>query len=289
MAGNDLMIPGNDVPIAAVENATRDMVATREQTEIQGAIVIAKRFPRSEDAAFAKMRRAFQSANLANAAAYRFPRGGKEVSGKSVDLARECAKLWGNIRSGMRVVQMDDTYIHIKGFAFDMETNVYAEAEDKFKPLIQRKFDGQTKWIKPDERDLRELVNRHGAICERNAILKVLPSYFTDAAFDEATKTMSAAAHGELKQSRDATIRNLVSWYDEIGVNVQMLEAKLGHPLANINENELVELRKIGKSIVDGNSKREEHFDMPRPAEPEKDTLAGDLEKQLDKSKKASK
>src|SRR5215510_3409806 len=81
--------------------------AAAVEAEIQAAITVALRFQRNEDAAFAKLMRACQRTSFAEDASYAFPRGkvqDKEtgqwkeniVSGPSVHLAREAARVWGN-------------------------------------------------------------------------------------------------------------------------------------------------------------------------------------------------
>src|SRR5690606_35974269 len=114
---------------------------------------------------------------------------------------------------------VDDEQVHIRGYALDLETNTYAEAEDRFAKLIQRKRNGRTQWVEPDERDLRELVNRRGAICVRNAILQVLPADVIEDALRQSEETLRKAAAGELKQDRAGAIRRLALAFDELGVS----------------------------------------------------------------------
>lgn len=229
----------------------------REEAELKAAIVLARQFPRNEFQAAAKITRACQRPSFAESCVYTFPRGETTVEGPSVDLAREAARCWGNVRFGLRVVTADKEWVHIKGWAMDVETNNYREAEDKFERLIFRKGKG---WIEPDERDLRELVNRRGAICVRNSILQLLPPDLIDDAVREAKLTMRKAASGELAQDRDSAIRRMAVAFQSIGVTVDMLEDKLGHGIGLMSTDELADMRGIYKSIADGNSHREEHF-----------------------------
>lgn len=72
--------------------------AAEKQFEIQSAIVVARRFPRNEDQAFAKLMRSCARTSFAEDTVYNFPRAGQAVSGPSVNLAREAARLWRSIR-----------------------------------------------------------------------------------------------------------------------------------------------------------------------------------------------
>lgn len=236
----------------------------REESEMKAAMVLARTHPRDESAAYVRIIKSCDRPNFAESALYRFPRGGGEVSGPSVDMARELARCWGNVRYGLRIVTMDQRDVHIKGFAYDLETNNYVEAEDKFARLIQRKVNGVTQWVPPDERDLRELVNRRGAICVRNAILQVMPPDVVDDAVNRVMETMRKAARGDIKADPAGATRRMVVAFSELGVTVEMISAKIKCAIEAITGDQLAELREIYKSMCDGVSKREDHFVIPQ-------------------------
>lgn len=247
------------IKAGALEQAGIVSMVAREEAEIKGAIIVARKFPRDEAVAFAALMRSCERPSFAENAAYSFPRGGSMVTGPAVDLAREACRCWGNMRYGLRIVSADDNWIHIKGWALDLERNNYVEAEDRFKRLIYRKKGG---WIEPDERDLRELINRRGAICVRNAVLQVLPPDLIDEALRTADATLTKAASGEIKQTIEESRRRLVAAFAEFGVNGDMIAKRLGHPVDAADEKEIAELRKIYKGLKDGVSERAEFFEL---------------------------
>jgi hypothetical protein len=242
-------------------------LVAREDTELKAAIISAKHFPRDEAVAYTRIMKSCGRPSMAEDAAYSFPRGGSAVTGPSVYLAREAARCWGNIRHGLRIVELSDDQVHIRGYALDCETNACVEAEDRFAPLVQRKTGkgpgARTEWVKPDERDLRELINRRGAICVRNAILQVIPADIIEEALRTADTTLRKAAKGELEQNRDDAVRRIVLAFDRFGVSGDMLTEKLKHELSLITPDELAELRQVYKSIEDGNTKVGDHFQRP--------------------------
>ena len=249
----------------AMHAGTASSVA-REEAEMKSAIVLARANPRNEHAAFTKIMGSCQRHSFAEGALYNFPRGGQAVIGPSVQMARELARCWGNMRFGIRIVTEDAASVHIKGYAYDLESNNYIEAEDKFAKKVQRKQrDGTTAWVTPDERDLRELVNRRGAICVRNAILQIMPPDIVDDAMGRVQQTLKEAANGELAADRPGAIKRMVLAFANVHVTAEMMTQKLGHSLDIITDAELAELRTIYASIRDGNSKREEHFDVGGP------------------------
>jgi hypothetical protein len=261
----------DDAP--AETGAVAGALMMREKSEVETRAILARKFPRDEIACFNRVIKSFSRPAMAETAEYSFKRGKGNVTGPSVETAREIKRCFGNIESGIRIVSMSAELVHIRGYAHDLESNNYEEAEDMFRPLIQRKqADDSTRWVTPDERDLRELINRRGSICERNAILRVLPPDVVDSALETAIETLRKKNAGELKADRDDTLRKLAREFDKIGVTVAMLERRLGHELGIASVDELIELRGIGKAILEGQGKREEFFEFEPRADAE---LAG--------------
>jgi hypothetical protein len=201
---------------------------------------------------------------FADSAEYEFPRGGKKIRGPSVDLARESARCWRNVQYGFTITSQDRLEVQLQGFAWDMEANLRIVLEDRFRRLQQRvnADTGETEWVEPDERDFRELINRRGAILVRNCILQVLPPDIVEEAVFRCRDTIKSHARGALKKDRTAVTKDLSDAFRELGVTPTMIEAKLGHKLALLSAEEVAELRAIWKSIRDGQSRRDEHFDM---------------------------
>ncbi len=247
--------------IPAADHGTA-VAMQREDTEVKAAYTMARMLPRNEDQARINLIKSCRRPTFADDSTYNFPRGDTRVIGPSVDLAREAARCWGNLRYGLRVVSKDEDWIHVEGFAVDLETNNGCSMPDKFRRLIQRKGKG---WVTPDERDERELTNRRGAICVRNALLQVLPRDYVEDAMVEAAKTMEDVAKKQMKENPEEAIKKLVDAFDKLGVTVAMLEKRLGHPMKMTTAKETVELRQVYKSLMDGNSKREEVFEVPAP------------------------
>jgi hypothetical protein len=239
-----------------------DQAMMRAQQEVQGSIIVAKRFPRNEDEAAQALWRTCKRSSFADRAEYKFPRGRKKdennrwvdniVSGPSASLAREAMRLWGNIQAGTEIVRDTEEDRHIRSFAWDMERNSRKVAETSFRKLIQRKDkeSGETRWVAPDERDLRELTNKHAAIAERNCILQLIPSDIVE----EAIRICRDTLRSEASSDPDAARRRLISGFDELNVTVGMLEAYLGHALAQSSPKEIADLRAVWVSIRDGNS-----------------------------------
>lgn len=239
--------------------------AAEKQFEIQSAIIIANRFPRNEDVALVKLMKSCDRLTFAEDAEYEFPRAGTQIIGPSVHLARESARCWGNIRYGVDIIRDDENSRQIRGWAWDLETNIKVTSEDDFAKSIFRKNGG---WIKPDERDLRELTNRKGAILERNCILKIIPKDFIEDARTRCNETIKKGITNDPETAR----KRLILAFSGIGVSPEMLETHLQHPIANSSPAEIEKLRKIYASIKDGNSTWQEYTSPPK-REPDKGSI----------------
>lgn len=240
-----------DTGLAVRETSSGELAPTgaaaQAQYEIQSAIVIARKFPRNEDEAFAKLMKACARTSFAEDASYKFPRGGESVDGPSVNLAREGARVWGNIRYGLDIIRDDADSRQVRGWAWDLETNVKVTAEDDFAKLVYRKSKG---WVKPDERDLRELTNRRGSILIRNCILQLLPKDLIEDARAAAAETLKT----EAKRDPDAARKKIIVAFSQVNISPSMLEEYLGCSLASASPDQISKLREVFVSIRDGNS-----------------------------------
>jgi hypothetical protein len=233
----------------SVNTAASEMSA---RAEIEGAMIIAKRFPRNEDNAFGRLLKSCSRPTFAGDAAYSFPRGNTDVTGPSVYLAKEAARLWGNIRYGMDVVIDDEERRVIRAWAWDVEANTRVSQDASFGKLIQRKGrnGGPTTWVKPDERDLRELTNKHGSIAVRNCLLSLLPSDLIEDALNKARATV----RNEISGDPDAARKMMVANFAMLNVSGDDLQEFLGGPVAQATPDQMAQLRTIYKSVRDGNS-----------------------------------
>lgn len=276
MNDNTSMIPAgyNGAEQSGLAQRAAAGSSSTARAELEAMCAMARLNPRNEHAALTAMINAAKRPLFAESATYSFPRGKKQdnsgqwvdnyVTGPSVNLARPIATYWGHIRFGFRIVDDDEDYIGLEGFAHDLQTGAFCTMPARFKKLVQRKVgtgrDRKTEWVKPDERDLRELVNKQGAILVRNCVLSVVPPDIVDAVLQECDKTLHDKESGALKDSREDTVRKLVLGWAEFGVTVEELETLLEHPLAQITPDELVRLRGMFRSIRDGNTKVSDHF-----------------------------
>lgn len=251
--------------VLSVAPKSADALAVRVAKEVEGAMIVAKRFPRDENVAIERIRRSFQRTRLAEAAEYEYSRGGTKIVGPTVDALRAVKMAWGNIQSGWMEVERKPGISTVVCYAMDLETNARAEVTFQVRHMRDRSERKGGSVMLTDERDIYELVANMAARRERKCLEDVIPADIVDEAIDQARKTLKGGS-GEPLADR---IRKMsAAFSDNYQITVAMLEKRLNHKLDACSENELAGLRRVYKSLYDGVGKREDFFEVtePKPA-----------------------
>lgn len=241
--------PNKDIQTAAAKTQE-----SRAMAEIQASILMAKQAPRNESQSFIDIIEACKRPMLAESAQYSYPRGGQMVKGPSIRLAECLARSWGNIRVGITITTQSDEKTEARAYAFDMQTN-YMVDQDFVVPHKRTTKKGVTRLT--DERDIRELVQNIGSRYLRGCILRVIPGDIVESALEQVEKTLLSSEVPLQEQ-----IKKMVMAFNELGVNVEHLEKRLGHNLDATIVQEIITLKSIYRSIKDGMADRSQFFDI---------------------------
>ena len=241
---------------------------TRAIAEVQGQIDLAKRYPRDETRAIEKMREACRRYSLAENAFYSFPRAGETISGASINLACELARIWGNFAHGPVELFRNDP----KGeseylvFAWDLETNV--QSKNTF--VIPHARDTK-KGVKNliDLRDIYENNANNASRRLRECIFKVLPKWFTDEAQQICRETLEKGRDDKPLVQR---IADMIAAFEALNVSRAMIEKRIQKSLDKMTAMDVAQLGIVFRSLKNGEISRDEAF-------PE--TPAADVDKAL--------
>lgn len=225
----------------------------RAIAEAQGKLVIAKRFPRDQAAAYQRVMEACSRQGLAEEAIYSFPRGGENVTGPSIRLAEELARCWGNIDYGLRELSRRVGESEMEAYAWDLETNTSTSQKFTVKHVRDTRRGRQDL---TDERDIYEIGANQGARRLRARLLAILPPDLVDAAVNRCRATLA----GKTETPMADRIRALVDGFAAIGVTAALIERRVGKKLDQLLPDELVDLRAVYKSIKDGVGKASDYF-----------------------------
>lgn len=247
---------GGFMPAVSQNNssAMEAAVVSRQAQEVQAAMIVAKRFPRDENASYARVMRACQRKSLAEVAEYEFPRGGSKVNGPSIRLAEVLAQAWGNIDYGVTEVEQKDGESTMLAYCWDLETNTRRSMT--FVVKHERKAKGKVNRL-DDPRDIYEMTANQGARRVRACILGIIPGDVVDAALEQCRQTLVSGQKMPLQDRIRAMISEFDSMYQ---VKQEWLEKYVGCNASAFSENDVRRLGNVFRSLRDGMAKREDYF-----------------------------
>lgn len=252
---------------------TTAMGQSREAQEVQAAVFMAKRFPRNENAALARIAQSCQRIGLASKAVYTYPRGNQNVTGPSIRLAEAIAQAWGNIQCGVVELEQRPGESTCMSYCWDIETNT-RDCRVFTVPHVRQTKNGTH--VLTDPRDIYELVANQGARRKRACILAVIPKDVVDYAVEACQKTLSTA----YKEPLIDRLRNMVNRFQKtFSVPLESIEKYMGYKLDAFTEMDGATLAGIYNALKDGTAKREDYFILPKnePAAAPKKVSLNDL------------
>lgn len=229
----------------------------REVAEVQGAIAIAKKFPRDEVEAMDRILQACTRPTLAESALYSYSRGGSDITGPSIRLAEAMAQSWGNIQFGIRELEQRDGESTVEAYAWDCQTNV--RQSKVFQVRHERHTKAGSKRL-TDPRDIYELVANQGARRLRACILGVIPGDVTEAAVRQCETTMKTRV-----EVTPELVQSLLEKFAGFGVTREMVEKRIQRRMDAITPALVVQLGKIFNSLKDGMSAPHDWFEVAPP------------------------
>lgn len=225
---------------------------SREIAEIQGAMTIAKRFPRDQKVSLDRILVACRRKGLAEKAVYMFVKGKTEISGPSIRLAETLAREWGNLQFGVREIEQRNGESTVEAYALDLETNVKCSKVFQVRHFRDTKSGG---YAINDQREIYELVANQGSRRMRACILGLLPGDIVEAAVEECEKTLKTGCEETSEETQ-----KLLDAFDKFQVTKEMIENRIQRNLESITSIQIVDLRKIYNSLKDGMSKPSDWF-----------------------------
>ena len=252
----------------SINQGTVAIEASRAIAEAQGKLVIAKRFPRDEVAAYNRVAQACQRKGIAEKAFFSYNRGGSTVSGVTIRFAEELARCWGNIDYGIKELSQDDGKSEMQAYAWDLETN--AQSVQNFTNPHIREVQGKAK-VLTSQRDIYENNANMGARRLRSRILAILPNDLVDMAIAECKKTLA----GNNDEPLIDRVKKMVVAFSKLGVTQEQIELKLKRKVENMTADDFVEYIGIYNAIKNGESKVADWFEGEKTSNDLTDALKG--------------
>jgi hypothetical protein len=242
----------NEIALPSTKATSQGTVVeqTRAAAEVAAAVSVARNFPREPAEAEAALKNLCSRLPVAERAFYEVPNRG---AGLSVHIARELARIWGNVDYGVRELARDDIggQSEMTVWAWDQEQNVRSS-----RSFIQphAKSTRQGRKALTDLNDIYLNNQNTGARAVRECIFTVLPGWFVA---DAEAALRSTLEHGEGKPL-NVRCADAVARFAGIPVTQSQLEERIGKPLAKWEASDLGTLTRIFMTITqDGISVKE--------------------------------
>jgi hypothetical protein len=245
---------GLAVPTAAMVEITK----SRESSEVQAAMVLARQFPRDPVRAMDRILNAFRRPTLAEKAMYQYARGGQDITGPSIRAAEAIAIGWGNVQYAVRELEQRNGSSSVEAYAWDVETNTRS-ARTFF--VEHKRHTKKGSYALEDPRDIYELVANNGARRLRACILSVIPGDVVDAAMRQAVTTLKSRVN-----ITPELLSSIVEKFAEHGVTKAQIEQRIQRRFDAITPAQVINLGNVLNSLNDGMSAAVDHFEIPPAA-----------------------
>lgn len=233
-----------------------DIERARAVAEVQAAVVVAQQCPRDLQAALAAMRELTAVRAMADRAFFAYARAGSSITGPTIHLARELARVWGNVQYGIEELRRDDAaqVSEMRAWAWDVQTNTRSSSIF-IVPHARDTKQGRKAIV--DLRDVYENNANQGARRVREAIFSVLPAWFVEEAKDRCTATLRDGGGQTLAQQVAEIVEN---YETRLGISIDRIEAALERKSSSWTVHDVSSLRVKGGGIARGELVADEEF-----------------------------
>jgi hypothetical protein len=220
---------------------------SRAATEVLASVQAALMFPRDVQRSLTEMRQSCSTEYMAQRAFYSYRRGGENVAGPTVQLARELARCWGNVHYGVAELSRDDVagQSEMQAWAWDVQTN--ERVSSTF--IVPHGRDTKT-GVKPIE-DLRSIYENNANAAARRLremIYALLPVWFRAEAEEICRRTMQGGG----TMTREQKIAFYLEAFARKSVSQRQVEAYIGRPADAWVVGDIDTLQVVFNEIKDG-------------------------------------
>ena len=200
------------------------VVQQQMQTELDGQVAVAKRYPRDVSRCMSEaIAMATSSEEIAEGCFYALERKGKDkkktyIYGPSIRLAEILASTWGNIRAESKIVEEGEKTVTARATVWDMERNVLISQEVR-RNIWSTKGGG----YRYSQDMINVTSNAAISIALRNALFRVVPGAVVDAVYQRARD----AAQGTKRPLKERKQRMLAE-YKKLGIEQDQVEYFIG-------------------------------------------------------------
>lgn len=265
---DNVMVRGNVNAVSATEES-------KKIAEVQGKMILARRFPRDVQLCEQMIATECRNIELAEKAIYEFPRGDSVVRGASIRLVECVARHWGNITSGVEELSSDAGGATVRAYCWDLETNF---SDEKIFDVAYVRVTKNGSYPLKDPRDRYEKMANEGARRKRACIQAVIPQFVIDKAMSICQETLEISMQEEASEE---TLKKMLAAFQALAewISEDDLSAACGKEFGKLGARDIVKLRNLYNAIKDGFVKPEAAFKKDVAEMPVTEKEQGDLDR----------
>jgi hypothetical protein len=250
-------------PAAIAHGNNAHAMAERAKAHVLARFHMAMIRPRDPMQVRATLLKEVELPALAEIAEYCIPRGGKDIRGPSIHLARAARRAMKNLEIFSEIIDEDTESRTVRCTALDLENNVSESLEFRLRLVQERKqlrrdqkpvgtrvnSEGQTVYlVEVSEQELLMAQRAQEARAFRSCILGLCPGGL----IDEARAVAKAVREAKIKRDPAAEIKRIVDAFDDLGVTPENLAAYLGAPITQCAPAQIEQLRAVYETVKTG-------------------------------------
>jgi hypothetical protein len=266
MTGTAMEHLGEDTELAPSGETAVTAAAAQARAAVQARYQMALFRPRNIDTVRVRLMQAAKRPGFASTARYAKPVGNGRVVGASIRFAEEAGRALGNLLVETPTLFDDETRRVVRVTVTDLESNLSYSADIALQKVVERKSlrrgqvaissrtnsQGEVTYLVEATED-EILTKQQAAISKhiRNGILRILPADILEEAMEQVVATLRD------EDAKDPTTarKKLVDAFFSQGVGPDQIFEYLGHPLDQMTQPELLELRTVYAALKDGEAR----------------------------------
>ena len=270
---NEIQNPYGEVSTTVPQRnaSSMDVEAGRAIAEVQGMILMAKRFPRDPIKATDDILIECQRPGLAEVALYSYARGGTDISGPSIRLAEVIQRNWGNMEASVVELSQNNGKSEMMSYCWDIEKNV---RNTKIFTVKHERYTKKGTYALSDPRDIYEQNSNLAARRLRAVILATIPGDVVEAAVAQCEATLKAKA-----DTSPEAMKKMIDAFTQFNVTKQQIEKRIQRKIESITPAQVVSLRKVFNSLRDGMSSASDWFEIAESEVPDQSLKGADAAK----------
>lgn len=232
----------NDYIIQTVD-AEKLKVFQADKAQIDAQVATANMYPRNVKRIIEEcITYATMDEETAASCIFTLPKGGKNITGPSVNLAKLIMQNWGHVRAQNKIVDINDKYIVSEAIFWDMQKNIAMSTQ------VQRLIVGRSGRYNDDM--ITVTGNAANSISLRNAAFAVIPQQVINVILKAAKKKIAGdlSTEEKLVNARNVMFKGLIETYNV--TEAEILKAIGKNSISNITSDDIITLKGFASSLA---------------------------------------